>query len=462
MACSLVSTEFVPDTTPPLGSGSATATVRCVGANVGASLRISVSNGAGERIATVVQVVPPADGELTMIFTDLNVESWWGTRSHGAPKLYSVVAELLASDGAVTDRKLRRVGFRLLSWHPNPGAPSDAEPWLLHVDAMPVFVQGINWVPLRPDYADVPDHAYRERLMTYRDLGVNVVRVWGGASVERDTFYDLCDEIGLLVWQELPLSSSGIDNEPPRDEAFVEEFAAIAHEYALQLVHRPCLAIWCAGNELAGLAGEQPPGTPLNFEHPALSAAREAIRRVDANRRIVPTSPSGPRFDADEEEFDQWLHHDVHGPWASAGSGEAWLRYWQSDDALFRSEVGIAGASDVSVLDRYELIPASASDDVYDVWRHSAAWWLDEADRPTSTDDIRDWVTRSQARQAELVSTAARASKARFPRCGGFIVWMGHDAFPCPVSLSIIDFDGTVKPVGHALAKVFLNDAGSN
>lgn len=462
MACSLVSIEFVPDTTPPLGSGSATATVRCVGANVGASLRISVSNGAGERIATVVQEVPPADGELTMIFTDLNVESWWRIRSHGAPKLYSVVAELLASDGAVTDRKLRRVGFRLLSWHPNPGAPSDAEPWLLHVDAMPVFVQGINWVPLRPDYADVPDRAYRERLMTHRDLGVNLVRVWGGASIERDTFYDLCDEIGLLVWQELPLSSSGIDNAPPRDEAFVKEFAAIAHEYAFQLVHRPCLAIWCAGNELAVLAGEQPPGTPLNFEHPALSAAREAIRGVDVNRRIVPTSPSGPRFDADEEEFDQGLHHDVHRPWASAGSGEAWLRYWQSDDALFRSEVGIAGASDVSVLDRYELIPASASDDVYDVWRHSAAWWLDEADRPTSTDDIRDWVTRSQARQAELVSTAARASKVRFPRCGGFIVWMGHDAFPCPVSLSIIDFDGTVKPVGHALAKVFLNDAGSN
>lgn len=458
----VVSTEFVPGATYPLGSGSVTATVRWVCANAGASLRISVSNGAGDRLATLAHELPTADGELTTTVTDLNVESWWGTRSHGAPKLYSVVVELLEADSSVADRSKRRVGFRLLSWHSNPGAPSNAEPWLLHVDGVPTFVQGVNWVPLRPDYADVPDHMYRERLTTYRDLGVNMVRVWGGASLERNTFYDLCDELGLLIWQDLPLSSSGIDNAPPRDASFVEEFADIASDYALQLVHRPCLAMWCGGNELAGLAGEDPPGTPLDFEHPALSAAHDAIRRVDASRRILPASPSGPRYVAEEREFGQGLHHDVHGPWANAGSRDEWLRFWRSDDALFRSEVGIAGASDVSLLERYELIAASPSDDVFDVWRHSAAWWLDETDRPTSTDDIHNWVAGSQTRQAELMSDAASASKARFPRCGGFIVWMGHDTFPCPVSLAIIDFDGTVKPVGHALAKVFLNDAGSN
>ena len=108
---------------------------------------------------------------------------------------------------------------------------------------------------------------------------------------------------------------------------------------------------------------------------------------------------------------------------------EAWRRYWPSDGALFRSEVGIAWASDFSLLERFGLIPGSATEDVYNLWRHSAA---------------------------------ARASKTRFPRCGGFIVWMGHDTFPCPVSLSILDFDGKVKPAGHALAKVFLNDADSN
>lgn len=373
-----------------------------------------------------------------------NVLSWWRT---GA--LHHVELSADNHDESVG----MRVGFRFIEWDLTAGAPAEAEPWLLRIDGKPVFLRGVNWVPLRPDYADVPVKVYRQRLETYVRLGVNVIRVWGGGPRECDAFYDICDELGLLVWQELPLSSSGLDNRPPDDAEFVAEFSSIARHYAEQLHFRPCLLLWSGGNELSDrINGEPAPGTPLTFDHRALAAARDAIRSVDPQRKIVPTSPSGPRYVADAAEYGRGLHHDVHGPWAASFDPEQWLDYWAHDDAMLRSEVGVAGASPQDLLERYELVGTDVTDRI-NLWRHSSNWWVRAEDVPDT--DLSFWVVLSQQAQAQAVATAASYSMDRFPACGGFIVWMGHDSFPCAVSLSLLDADGRTKPAAEALAEVF-------
>ncbi len=99
--------------------------------------------------------------------------------------LYRVTVELRDTDGSVADSLERRVGFRAIEWRACEGAPEGAEPWILVVNGAPVFMAGINWVPIRPDYADVSADDYRARLETYRDLGVTMLRVWGGAALEQ-------------------------------------------------------------------------------------------------------------------------------------------------------------------------------------------------------------------------------------------------------------------------------------
>lgn len=368
------------------------------------------------------------------------------------PALYQVDLRLQDAAGRVLDHRRHQVGFRSVRWLPNPGAPAGAEPWLLELNGRQVFLAGVNWVPVRPDFADVTIDQLRERLVSYRELGVLILRVWGGATIEDDAFYDLCDQLGLLVWQELPLSSSGLNNAPPADPEFVAGLAVIADQWVRRLCSHPSVILWSGGNELAG--GETLPGTPLTFDHPALAAALTAIRAVDPEVRVIPTSPSGPRYVADASEFGLGVHHDVHGPWAHAGPVSDWKEYWDGDDALFRSEVGIAGASPLDLLQRYGLATDPAG-----VWRHSSAWWVQDGVPDAS--EVADWVATSQQRQADLLAIAASATRARFPACGGFVVWLGHDTFPCAVSLSLLDAEGRPKPAAHALARVFRADPES-
>ena len=378
-------------------------------------------------------------------------ELWEVASRTDSPTCYRVCVDLLDSAGARIDSTVRQVGFRRMEWLPNPGAPAAAEPWLARLNGVPLFLQGVNWVPVRPDFADVGVAELRRRLETYRDLGGTILRVWGGATIEDDAFYDLCDELGLLVWQELPLSSSGLNNTPPDDPRFVAELARVAGQWVRRLCSHPSVVIWSGGNELA--AGDEPPGTPLDFDHPALAAALAAIRAVDPEVRVIPTSPSGPRYVADPAEFGLGLHHDVHGPWAHTGPVTDWESYWAADDALFRSEVGIAGASPLDLLQRHGLADDPAGEAG---WRHSSVWWVQDG-MPEAA-ELPEWVEASQRRQADLLGIAAAESKARFPACGGFIVWLGHDTFPCAVSLALLDADGRPKPAAFALARVFSTD----
>ncbi len=176
----------------------------------------------------------------------------------------------------------------------------------------------------------------------------------------------------------------------------------------------------------------------------------------------MPTSPYGPEFYDDPAYFDAWPHWDVHGPWRPDKGLAAWEEFWEADDSLLRSEVGCPGASPLALVEEY-CAPdafvkpggeAPAFRRQFDSW-----WWMEwatfEQEKGRAPVDKAEFIAWSQARQAEALSVAARTCKKRFPRCGGIILWMGHDCFPCSSNTSIIDFLGNPKPAVAALAKVF-------
>ncbi len=81
-------------------------------------------------------------------------------------------------------------------------------------------------------------------------MGVNAIRIWGGGFPEKDWLYDICDDLGILIWQDFPLSSSGLDNYPPDGAKEIYEITEIARHYVTRLEHHPSLMLWCGGNEL--------------------------------------------------------------------------------------------------------------------------------------------------------------------------------------------------------------------
>lgn len=389
-------------------------------------------------------------------FDALPVKPWWPNRE-GAQPTYRVTCRLLDAAGATADEWTRLVGFKEVAWRACDGAPAEADPWICVVNGREIFLQGVNWTPLRPNYADLTPADYEVRIRAYVAMGCNVFRVWGGAFLETEVFYDLCDRHGILVWQEFPFSSSGIDNWPPEDAQVREQARPIVRDYIARRQHHASLLCWCGGNELMGAldGGKVGSGRPTPASHPLLVMMGEEARALDPSRRFLHTSPAGPRAVANEQEFGLGLHWDTHGPWFPVPES-----YWPKDDALFRSEVGAAGASPLDILERYydpgALLPLDESNPRwrrYGFWIQGAAFQQAHGRPPR---DLGEYVAWSQRLQAEALDRAARAIKGRFPRCGGIILWMGHDPFPNPSNTAVLDFYGRFKPAATAVQKVFL------
>lgn len=380
----------------------------------------------------------------------------WFPNGAGHPQIYELLIQVIDQHQQVlyTDRRI--LGFKQVRWEPCCNAREDALPWLCFVNDMPVFLQGVNWTPIRLNDADLHQADYEDRLAKYREMGCNLLRVWGGAGLEKDCFYELCDQMGLMVWQEFPLSSSGIENQPPEDASVIEELVQIATGYVQQCMHHPSLLMWCGGNELTDKQG-----IPSTLSTTALQRLAQMCADIDPGHRFVATSPTGPRFGANPKEYGLGLHHDVHGPWGwdESMTMEQWITYWQQDDAMMRSEVGMPGASSLEVIQHYCGPDAWPADN--DTWRHSAAWWimwerfkhLQQAD---STRALQAYVHETQQLQAKALEIAVNACRSRPGLCGGILIWMGHDCFPCPINNSLIDYEGHCKAAYFAIKKHFL------
>jgi beta-mannosidase len=393
-------------------------------------------------------------------WTDLPVALWW-PNLEGEQPLYDVTCVLVDAAGQAQDRHVRRVGFKHVEWQPCAGAPAEADPWLCVINGRPVFLQGVNFAPLSALYADLTREDYTARLQQYRELGLNLFRINACQFRERAWFYDLCDELGLMVWQEFPLTSSGLENWPPEDAQSIEEVAEIAAACIALRRHHVSLLLWCGSNEQMGdMEGNKTGmGKPCDLSHPLLKRLGEVVAALDPGRRYIPTSPCGPRAWADPAHFGEGLHWDVHGGAALMTLADA-EDYWAKDDALFRAEVYCPGASSVALIEKYAgtfaSFPASTANPY---WTRLTTWWVDWA-RLTAIygrepADLAEYVAWSQANQALMIRREMQACKERFPRCGGVLMWSGHDTFPLTVNTSLIDFDGDLKPAALAVREVW-------
>ncbi len=408
------------------------------------------------------ETFPAVEAVNGKCWNNLTVKRWWPNGT-GEQQLYKLQVALIDEKGNQIQQETRRIGFRQIEWSHTQGAPIDADPWLCSVNNQPIFLQGINWTPIRPNFADLQYDEYVRLLKLYRDAGINTIRIWGGGFPEKEWLYDLCDEMGILIWQDFPLSSSGLDNYPSEDLKAVEEIRQIVTHFVKRLHHHPSLLLWCGGNELYEMGDV----APVTDKHIMVKAMKDIVSLLDPTRRFLPGSPSGPTISVDLDLVGTGVHWDVHGPWklpfsATDQTMKAVEEYWSKDDAMFRSEVGVPGAMSLETMQKYkgdlQLLPASMENPL---WRN-VSWWIEWDEYITSggnSSDINAYIKWSQERQTKGLVMALKKNKERFPACGGFIVWMGHDSFPCPVNTSLIDFDGHPKPVFRELSKIWKENA---
>jgi len=278
---------------------------------------------------------------------------WWPNLA-GAQPLYMVTWVLLDAQGRELDRQARRIGFKHVEWAPCAGAPEGADPWLCIVNGRPLFLQGVEFAPLCANYADLTRPDYERRLRQYREFGLNLFRINACQFLERQWFYDLCDELGLMVWQEFPLTSSGLENWPPEDERTIADMAAIATSFIERRRHHVSLLLWGGGNEQMGDLDGRKNRHGEALRHRPSHAQTSGRGGAGAGSRPPLPSHLALRTPRQRQSggFRQGAALGRTRRRGQRNTGRAG-RYWAADDALFRPEVYCSGASPVALIEKY-------------------------------------------------------------------------------------------------------------
>lgn len=379
---------------------------------------------------------------------------WWPI-GYGEQPLARVSVELIDhGNGRTLDRVERRVGFRCVALDETPD--QDGTRFALVVNGRDVFVRGFNWIPddhlltrtTRDRYATAVNHAVA--------ANANLLRVWGGGIYESDDFYDLCDEHGVLVWQDFPLTCAGYtEQEPLRGEILAE-----ARENIARLCSHPSLTLWNGGNETIWghqdwhwkeVLGERSWGARYYYEDfPTLLA------ELDPTRPYHPGSPSSPGFDPEA----------VHPNDERHGTRHEW-EAWNSRDYTWHDRFVPRFCSEFG----WQAPPAwatlAAALDPADLRKDSPAFLLHEkaddgigkldrglAHHMTVPDDFADWHWATQLNQARANDHAVRHLRSHAPYTMGAVLWQLNDCWPV-TSWSVVDNAGRRKPAWYALRRSF-------
>jgi beta-mannosidase len=163
---------------------------------------------------------------------------WW-SRDIGEPNLYEVK---LTSEKEILQTKIGLRTIELVQEKDKKGST-----FYFRLNGVPVFAKGANYIPLSIFQDNVTDEDYKEMLQNAADANMNMLRVWGGGIYENEQFYDLCDELGIMVWQDFMFACAMY----PGDKSFLQNIENEAVENIKRLRHHPSIALWCGNNEIS-------------------------------------------------------------------------------------------------------------------------------------------------------------------------------------------------------------------
>ena len=214
-----------------------------------------------------------------------NVDVWW-PHTHGKPCLYQpeLVVSILESPEPLLKLDLPKIGFRLLQKR------EDQEDFAVVLNGVKVFCRGGCWTPLDPVSLDCAEDELRKVLSLFRDAGLNMIRVGGTMLYERPEFYEICDELGILVWQDFAFANLDYPFENPD---FLKTVEAEVKHFLKRTSHHACLAVLCGGSEVQQQAAMQGLAKEI-WDVPFYSTTlKQLCTTFGGEAYFLPSSPSG-------------------------------------------------------------------------------------------------------------------------------------------------------------------------
>lgn len=377
---------------------------------------------------------------------------WW-PRGMGKPYLYQLELTL-GRENRVLDQLKRKIGLRILC------LVREQDKWghsfYFEINGRPLFARGANWIPADSFPPRVTAEKYRQLLTACVEANFNFLRVWGGGIYEDDYFYDLCDELGLLVWQDFMFACTLV----PGDEDFVTNVRLEAEDQVRRLRYHPCLALWCGNNESEegwfhwGWKENLPSQVGEDYQQIFHHLLPTVVRKLDPERPYWPSSPHSELIGQPRSE----LSGDGHywGVWHGQEPFSSYLEV----NSRFLSEFGFQS------FPPWQTIKIFSQPDDWNVaspvieqhQKHPIgnklilSYLIDHFRLPS---DFANLVWLSQVLQAEGMKLGVEHWRSNRPRTMGTLYWQLNDCWPV-ISWSSLDYYGRWKAL-HYFARRFFS-----
>ncbi|TDQ52373.1 glycoside hydrolase family 2 protein [Actinorugispora endophytica] len=413
------------------------------GEDAGLTLRAEIAG------RTAAVAVPPGVCR-TEVEVEVDDPALWWPIGHGDQPLYDLRV-VLSADGAELADWRRRVGFRTVEL--DTGVDEGGRRFTFVINGKPVLVKGANWIPDDCFVTRVGRERYAERIDQAVGANMNLLRIWGGGRYESEDFYELCDERGVLVWQDFLFACAAYPEESP----LAEEVEAEAREAVVRLAPYPSLVLWNGNNEnIWGFWDwdwEKPLAGRSWGEGYYLDLLPRVVAELDPTRPYWPGSPYSGSPDVHPNDPRHAAMH-IWDVW-----NEVDYTVYRDYKPRFVSEFGFQAPPAYATL-RAALPGEDLRPDSPGMLHHQKA--IDGngklarglAPHFGDTADFDDWHYLTQVNQARALTVGIEHFRAQWPDCAGSVVWQLNDCWPV-TSWAAVDGDGRRKPLWYALRAVY-------
>ncbi len=410
-------------------------------------MKVVVSSYIDGKKATVEQECEQGNTVVSINMVIQNPRLWW-PHGYGEAALYDLVVDAAVQTANPPQPHVihKRIGFRSLQVVSQEDSIGRSFKFL--INGKEIFAKGANWIP-----ADaLPSRWTRARiehlLNSAIDANMNCLRVWGGGRYESDDFYELCDQKGILIWQDCMFSCALY----PSSREFLSNVEAEITAQVKRLSDHPCIALWCGNNEALGAitwyedSKKNPARYIVDYDRLTEGVLGNVIRKLDPDRCFWPSSPS-----AGPDDFSDNWHSDERGDmhfWSVWHEGKPFSAYLDVQPR-FCSEFGFQALPCMSTI---------ASFAHREEWNIGAPALEAHQKNPQGNSIILESLLRyfrmpsgfhellylSQVQQAIAIRTAVEFWRSTMPRCMGTLYWQLNDVWPA-ISWSSLNYDGSWK-----------------
>lgn len=379
-------------------------------------------------------------------FTVENPELWWTYELSGKEKqpLYTLTATLKKGNKVISVLE-KKIGLRTIVLDRSKDEYGSNFRFILN--GVPVFVKGGNYIPADSLITRYGEKEMQTLLDAARFSNFNMIRVWGGGYYESDEFYNKCDEMGILLWQDFPFACQAY---PFFKDAFLENVKKEIEYNINRLKHHACLAIWCGNNEIEAMSGgwmhmrDYIKWTEKFFYH----ILPDEVRKYDTVTAFIPGSPCGTD---DGKGINADNVGDTH-LW-SVWHGMSNMREYRNRPTRFCSEFGFESLPDEKTIRTFAKKENYALDS--EVFRShqkcnsgNDKMFYYIRSRFKLPSRFEDFIYLSQITQLECIKDATEFWRRNKGRCNGAIYWQFNDCWPV-CSWASIDYYGNYKALQY-------------